>query len=153
VAAGWRRSERYFEGNRIDMWMPQGAQIGWMDGNTIYLLPAAAVSEVERFEHSRGVTLGLDVAHVGKRLRDSKMLLETGEGRTTKLVRVGKMTRWCWKIGTQDWLNIAVDGDGAVGLDLQGGSDDVDNGEEIMEMSEDARRRQEVLAKDRRKLN
>jgi hypothetical protein len=152
VVAGWRRGERFHEGQRIDLWFQQGTQIGWMDKDTIYLLPPAAVSEAERFEHTRGITLGLDVAHVGKRLRDSKMLLGAGEGRTMKQVRIGKMLRWCWVVSASDWLEIAIDGDGKSPngeFDIQG-----DSGQgttTLMQMDDEAVLRQEALAKERRK--
>jgi hypothetical protein len=80
-AWGWRRDD--YGAN-----VAQGARIGWLDGDDVYLEPDAAYAAVQRLGQDIGDRVGLTPQTLRKRLNERGLLASTGCGlRPTLTVR------------------------------------------------------------------
>lgn len=84
AAWGWRQEP----GNSRD-WRPRGQLIGWIDNNEryVYLDPAAAFTEVQRYAGEQGLTLPVTERTLRKMLHDRGLLVEVDSVRDTRTVR------------------------------------------------------------------
>lgn len=73
---GWRRGSS-----------PQGACIGWVQGEDLYLEPEAASAVAQRMAHEQGESLGISAQGLGKSLREQGFLKSVERKRKTPFVR------------------------------------------------------------------
>lgn len=80
-ALGWRKI-----GDEYADWSPQGDRIGWVDGENLYLEPAASYRVAQR-EAQGGEALAVSERTLRKRLKEKELLLSTDRTRKTLTVR------------------------------------------------------------------
>ena len=80
-ALGWRKTDSEYED-----WRPQGDRIGWVDGEDLYLEPAASYRVAQR-EAQGGEALTVGAQTLRKRLKEKGLLASVSETRQTLLVR------------------------------------------------------------------
>jgi 3'-5' exonuclease len=80
-ALGWRKTDSEYED-----WRPQGDRIGGVDGEDLYLEPAASYRVAQR-EAQGGESLTVGAQTLRKRLKDKGLLASVSESRQTLLVR------------------------------------------------------------------
>src|SRR5215208_5629429 len=80
-ALGWRKTDSEYED-----WRPQGDRIGWVDGEDLYLEPAASYRVAQR-EVQGGEALTVGAQTLRKRLKEKGLLLSIDKKRQTLLVR------------------------------------------------------------------
>lgn len=59
---------------------PKGPRIGWLDAETLYLLPAASLSAVQKIAATNGAAIGLSERTLGARLHERGALVAGGNG-------------------------------------------------------------------------
>ena len=67
---GWRRHDA----NAAFTWEPLGERIGWLEGEDLYLEPAAAYALTEKLAAAEGQSLGLTKTTLEKRLHERRCL-------------------------------------------------------------------------------
>jgi 3'-5' exonuclease len=80
-ALGWRKTD-----SEYDDWRAQGDRIGWVDGEDLYLEPAASYRVAQR-EAQGGEALTVGERTLRKRLKEKGFLLSTDKKRQTLTVR------------------------------------------------------------------
>ena len=80
-ALGWRKTD-----SEYDDWRPQGDRIGWVDGEDLYLEPAASYRVVQS-QGRGGEALAVSERTLRKRLREKGFLLSTDKKRQTLTIR------------------------------------------------------------------
>jgi hypothetical protein len=80
-ALGWRKTD-----SEYDDWRPQGDRIGWVDGEDLYLEPAASFRVVQS-QAQGGEALAVSERTLRKRLSEKGFLLSTDKKRQTLTVR------------------------------------------------------------------
>lgn len=80
-ALGWRKTDSEYED-----WRPQGDRIGWVDGEDLYLEPAASFRVVQS-QAQGGEALAVSERTLRKRLKEKGFLLSTDKKRQTLTVR------------------------------------------------------------------
>jgi len=83
---GWRYESVGVGINERDVWRPMGSRIGWIDGNDLYLDPAAAYQAAQRMVVD-GAGIEVSSSTLQRRLRDKKLLLSTDKARETLHLR------------------------------------------------------------------
>jgi hypothetical protein len=78
-AWGWR-----WDGER---WRPQGDRIGWVDGDHLYLEPAASYAAVQRLARDSGEALPVSAATLRRRLAERGLLVREGAREATTIRR------------------------------------------------------------------
>jgi hypothetical protein len=84
-AFGWQQRQH---GDEM-VWVPQGRTIGWVANAQIWLLPDAAIGEVNAMLREQGRGIPIARRALGLRLREAGRLVEHDEDTFTKVVRVG----------------------------------------------------------------
>jgi hypothetical protein len=86
-AWGWReRTVGAGENERTD-WHPQGIQVGWLDGNDLYLDPESSFNAAQRFASANGQPLAIAQRALSKRLDEKGLLLDADRDRGRLTVR------------------------------------------------------------------
>jgi hypothetical protein len=88
-------------------WRPNGAGIGWLDGEDLYLNPESAHAAAQTLAKASGESLPVTTMTLGKRLKDKGLLLTTDETRkrnTVRRVLQGKR-REVWHVGADSFLS------------------------------------------------
>jgi hypothetical protein len=83
AAWGWRRVGADSE----DKWQPQGAKVGWLCGDDLYLEPQASFAAAQRMAREQGDHLPLSAKTLHKKMQQHKLLLSTEARRNTLTVR------------------------------------------------------------------
>jgi len=78
-AWGWRLQEPYGD-NAARVPVAKGNRIGWLDGDTLYLLPEAAYVAANRLATATGAPLGIAPKTLGKRLHERGLLAAVEPG-------------------------------------------------------------------------
>ena len=73
-AWGWRRND----GLSGPAWSPQGRQVGWVDGNDLYLESDAAFAEAQLLAENSGGSIPVSLPTLRKRLHERGELRSTG---------------------------------------------------------------------------
>jgi hypothetical protein len=81
-AWGWRNSQ-----SQYGEWKPQGHQIGWLDGEDLYLESEAAYAEAQSLAREGNEPLPVGKTTLHKRLHERGILASTGPTRGTLTVR------------------------------------------------------------------
>jgi hypothetical protein len=84
-AWGWRQREVAAAKIPPTVWEPQGKQVGWIDGEDIYLDPHAAYRVANQIVSTDG--LAMSERTLWKRMSERGMLVSTDESRKRNLVR------------------------------------------------------------------
>ncbi len=79
-SCGWRR-------DGTGRWAPLGGCIGWVEGDNLYLEPAAAFRAVQLFGRDTGEALAIGEPTLRRRLRDKELLASVDHARETLTVR------------------------------------------------------------------
>jgi hypothetical protein len=101
---GWRNlatqapgaaAPAYMEPPMADSWRPQGARMGWMDADYLYLTPDATYSAIVQMAREQGETFSLTQRTLWKRLDERGVLMrESGQPHYSSRVRIhGKRER------------------------------------------------------------
>jgi hypothetical protein len=83
LAWGWRLESVGAGDNAETRWRPQGKQIGWLDGEDLYLDPEASYAEVQRLADEHGDRIPLSPRQLHKRLKERSLLVSTETGKNT----------------------------------------------------------------------
>ena len=105
VACGWR--ERTITRNNGDIdrdWWPTGDRIGWIEGDQLWLIPAAAYACAEKLSKDQNRSLGITERMLGSRLEEAGWLLSKEEGKLAKKVRVGGVATRAYHISVAQFL-------------------------------------------------
>jgi hypothetical protein len=87
-AWGWQRRAGNDPGT---VWVPLGKQVGWVEGDALYLDPEASFAEAQRLGDEQGERLPVSQRQLHKRLKDRGLLAGTEAGRLTyRLVLQGR---------------------------------------------------------------
>ncbi len=78
-AWGWRP--------QVEGYAPQGVQVGWVDGDDLYLEPDAAYGVAQGMAQPGGDTLAVGSQTLHRRLHEQGLLASTDEGRNRLVVR------------------------------------------------------------------
>ena len=87
---GWRqtvttsREQEHY----VEPWRPQGQQIGWLEGDDLYLDPESAFAEVQRLAKQQDDPIAISQATLGRRLKERGLLASTGGRGRKKNTRV-----------------------------------------------------------------
>ncbi|HEY8598325.1 MAG TPA: DUF3854 domain-containing protein, partial [Thermomicrobiales bacterium] len=84
---GWRSSVIGTGEFTRQEWRPQGARIGWVEGDDLYLDRDAALAEVQRLGQTTGDGLAITGQVLAKRLHERGLLASIDQGRETLTVR------------------------------------------------------------------
>lgn len=84
---GWRHSIVGAGEYERREWRPQGARVGWVDGEQLYLDREVVVAEVQKLGRDGGEGLTITAQTLTKRLKERGLLASTDEKRETFLVR------------------------------------------------------------------
>jgi hypothetical protein len=72
---GWREYEVGVGDSYRTEWRPQGDQVGWVDGDNLYLKATAAYTAVQRYGRASGEGLSVGLLTLKKRLHEKGLLL------------------------------------------------------------------------------
>jgi len=75
-------------------WRRLGAQIGWLDGNDLYLEPDTAFAVAQRLARDQGDSLPVNKNTLWKRLKEKGLLASFKEGRNLVRVSIGSKRRY-----------------------------------------------------------
>jgi Domain of unknown function (DUF927) len=70
-------------GDPMPAWSPRGKQLGWIDGDDVYLDPESAFAEAQRLGEEQGDRLAVSQRRLHKRLHERGLLASTEAGRLT----------------------------------------------------------------------
>jgi hypothetical protein len=85
---GWRRRDHHDQNGELhSYWDARGDRLGWIDGDDLYLIPAAAYACAERLSGEQKRSLGLTQRTLGRRLKEAKWIVSATHG-AAKKVRV-----------------------------------------------------------------
>jgi hypothetical protein len=76
---GWRQEPS----SAGDSWKPQGKQVGWVDGNDLFLDPEIAYAEVQRLGEEQGERLALGKQSIYRHLKEMGLLASHERNKTT----------------------------------------------------------------------
>jgi hypothetical protein len=81
---GWRVQETPATGGvSAEQWRPQGHQIGWVDGENVYLDPESSYAEVQRLADEQGARLAVSQSQLTRRLKEQKLVASSDKDRAT----------------------------------------------------------------------
>jgi hypothetical protein len=106
-AFGWRMKQL----SDHNEWIAQGARVGWMKGNTVYLEPLASFAVAQEVGRRTGEPILITQNTLGRRLKDRKLLI-TEKGRadhTTIRVKTEGVRRETWAIASGMLLDLNPD--------------------------------------------
>jgi hypothetical protein len=89
---GWRATDA--NAFRPTTWVAQGRQVGWVDGEGIYLDPEAAYAETQLLGDAQGERLPLTQTQLYKRLKEAGHLASFEKEKTTKRVMLQGRARY-----------------------------------------------------------
>ena len=75
-------------------WHRLGAQIGWLDGNDLYLEPDSAYAVAQRLARDQGHSLPVNKNTMWKRLKEKGLLASFKEGKNLTRVSIGSKRRY-----------------------------------------------------------
>lgn len=78
-AWGWRKRMVGVGLATREEWEPEGKRVGWLDGDTCYVIPAVAYGMAEQVAHGEGEVLGVGRRALTRRLRDRRLLVSAGD--------------------------------------------------------------------------
>ncbi len=94
AAWGWRLKVYGAGENLGGEWQPQGAWIGWLEGDDIFLEPEAAYAAAQKLGHANGTPVPVQPKTLHKRLRSAGLLVSTeveaGRGLTVRRCYAGE---------------------------------------------------------------
>ena len=82
---GWREEVLPDDGGR---WREQGAQIGWLEGENLYLEPEATFSAIQQLATSQGTSLAITSRTLWKRMRERGLLASHNKDKNLARVTV-----------------------------------------------------------------
>jgi Bifunctional DNA primase/polymerase, N-terminal len=117
AALGWRKrsSPLYEQKDRetTDVGLthqPVGNRIGWIEGEQLWLAPAASLSAVAQLIRAQGKVIPIGAVTLGKRLRDAGWLTRLGSsGSPTATVKLSGATQRVWVMARRRVLDKTTD--------------------------------------------
>jgi hypothetical protein len=105
AACGWQKRTIFGkEGAENAVWEPRGDRIGFMDGDDLLLIPAAAYSCAERLGRDQNRSLGISLKTLGSRLCEAGWLLSQDDGKSTMRLTAGEQRLRCYHLSVAKFL-------------------------------------------------
>jgi hypothetical protein len=89
VSYGWRHRKWIGDdGEAREVWEAHGAHIGWIDGETLYLLPTVSLAEVNRLLSGNGRSIAKSAQTLWSEVKEAGLLAKWDENQgTTSVVK------------------------------------------------------------------
>lgn len=115
-ALGWREVDMgMVSGSRAEA---MGTRIGWIDGDTLYIDPSAALGVVKALASNLDNHLGSSERAIAKSLREEGLLIKCDKGRNTAKVKVLGARRSVFVFRMSDVLELDASTATPIGYDL-----------------------------------